>query len=109
MLFDDIEKGMIFENRKLRIRIVIIIRIWWQPYQQSFGTSQFYYRCYLPVLAGFTEYNCEATSGATIAKPSIEFFNQVASLCSLFSHLERSIDYFLNDLKDLNNETLLQV
>jgi len=30
---------MIFENRKLRIRIVIIIRIWWQPYQQSSGTS----------------------------------------------------------------------
>jgi len=74
MLFDDIEKGMIFENRKLQIRIVIIIRIWWQPYQQSFGTSQFYYRCYLPVLAGFAECNCEVTGRATIARTEYRDF-----------------------------------
>jgi len=93
VLFDDIEKGMIFENRKLRICIVIIIRrIWWQPYQQDFGTSYFYYRCYLPVLAGFTEYNCEATSGATIAKQSIEIFKRVATLLWLFQQVFVSID-----------------
>ena len=30
------------------------------------------------VLAGFTEYNCEATSRATITTTSIEIFNQHA-------------------------------
>ena len=49
--------------------------IWWQPYQQTFGTSYFYYRCYLPVLAGFVEYNCEVTGRATIARTEYRDFS----------------------------------
>ena len=32
------------------------------------GTHHNYYRCYLPVLAGFIEQCCEATNGATSCK-----------------------------------------
>jgi len=41
---------------------------------------------------GFTEYNCEATSRATIAKQSIEIFKIVASLLHSFKQVYVSID-----------------
>jgi hypothetical protein len=70
-------KGELSKNNE---NIFYSINNWWQPYQQTFGTSYVYYRCYLPVLAGFIGYNCEVTSRATIATTIIEIFKTYASV-----------------------------
>lgn len=63
----------------------IIFKNWWQPYQQAFGTSYFHYRCYLPVLAGFVEYNCEVTGRATIARTEYRDFYLTCKRSNHFS------------------------